>query len=428
MGFIDRIRAYLNEEDLPDEAADKGSGKKDNKIKTKKEKKRRSVRLKRGSTADGGDASAVSPDILQALNGKAAASGDRDTVKDFCEQLIDVSYHMEDMKREYQVVTGYLTDIQRIEELPVNIANDIIDTARKIEMLDKSRQTYLQSENLLPMEQYNRIASLESGITDTIKNLNEMEMRDSMLKSDMGHLEGEKEDLRYMRNEYSERILRLRGILITILVIFLITSVTLFSAAMVTKSNMTLYALIVGVIAVIAFAVSYVRYIDLKTDIREADAKIKRAVSLLNKVKVKFINNTNTLDYIYEKYGVNSSKELEYQWQQYNTMVRDARKYSQANSDFRVYCDELVDKLARVGLTDPLVWPKQTNAIIDRREMVEIKHGLNLRRQKIRGKMATCDKIKVNAETALRAAITANPGMESYIAEMLSSYNLKLDS
>lgn len=428
MGFIDKIRAYLNEEDLPEEdAAENSSREKETKI--KKEKKRRPAKRKKSGADDEPiSGESVSPDILEALGGKTTASGERETVKDFCEQLIDVSYHMEDMKREYQVVTGYLTDIQRIEELPINIANDIIDTARKIEMLDKSRQTYLQSENLLSMEQYNRIASLESGITDTIKNLNEMEMRDSMLKSDMGHLEGEKEDLRYMRNEYSERILRMRGVLITILVIFLITSVALFGVAMATKKNITLYALVVGVIAVIIFAASYVRYIDLKTDIREADAKIKRAVSLLNKVKVKFINNTNTLDYIYEKYGVNSSKELEYQWEQYNTMVRDARKYSQANSDFRVYCDELVDKLTRIGLTDPLVWPKQTNAIIDRREMVEIKHGLNVRRQKLRAKMATCDKIKVNAETALRAAITVNPGMESYITEMLSSYNLKLDS
>ena len=33
---------------------------------------------------------------------------------------------------------------------------------------------------------------LEDDIPDTIKNLNDMEMRDSMLKNDMGYLEGEK--------------------------------------------------------------------------------------------------------------------------------------------------------------------------------------------------------------------------------------------
>lgn len=440
MGFIDKIRAYLNEEDAPletdsIEADSEASKKKERRVKTKKANKPKSTesskrgrwRRKKGADKSRPDDSNTS-DILKELNSEVTVESERESVKDFCEQLVDVSYHMEDMKREYQMVTSYLTDIQRIEELPIHIANDIMDTARKIEMLDKNRQTYLQSESLLSMESYNKIASLENDVVDTIKKLNEMEIRDSMLKSDMSHLEGEKEDLKYMRNENSNSIFRLRGIIITILVIFLIASMVLLSVAMITKSTITVYALVIGAVAVISFAIIYARYIDLKSDIRDADTKLKRAVSLLNKVKVKFINNTNTLDYVYEKFDVSSSKELEYQWQQYNTMVKDARRYSQANSDFRVYCDELVSKLAQIGLKDPLVWPKQTTALIDRREMVEIKHSLNVRRQKIREKLTTCDKIKVNAQTALRAAIEANSGMESYITEILASYHLKLDN
>ena len=36
-------------------------------------------------------------------------------------------------------MTDYLVDIQRIEELPVNLAEDIIDTAKEIERLDGNR-------------------------------------------------------------------------------------------------------------------------------------------------------------------------------------------------------------------------------------------------------------------------------------------------
>ena len=74
-------------------------------------------------------------------------------------------------------------------------------------------------------------------------------------------------------------------------------------------------------------------------------------------------------------------------------------------------------------MTDPMVWKNQTNALIDRREMVEIKHGLNVRRQKIREKMASCEKIRQNATAALKASIAANPGIESYIRELLATYN-----
>lgn len=348
-------------------------------------------------------------------------------IQDICEQLVDATYHKEDMQREYQIVTKYLTDIQRIEELPRDMAREIEDIARKIQMLDDNRQTYMKSENLLSMDEYKRMSTFEADVPETIKNLNNMEMRDSMLKSDMAHLEGEKEDLKYMRSEYSGEISRIRGIIITVLIIFLLSTGILLAAALITKSSVTVYALVLGAIAAFSFTLVYVRYLTLKAGINRANAKLKRAVSLLNKVKVKFINNTNTLEYIYEKYGVNSSKELEYQWDLYNRMVRDALKYSQASDDFRVYCDELVDRLAKVGIEDPFVWPKQIKALIDHREMVEIKHSLNLRRQTLREKIASCDKIRDNANTALNNSVKAEPDVEGFINEFMATYNMKFE-
>lgn len=115
-----------------------------------------------------------------------------------------------------------------------------------------------------------------------------------------------------------------------------------------------------------------------------------------------------------------------YRWNLYNQMQRDAKKYSQASESYYLACDRLVKQLSDVGVTDPMVWKNQTNALIDRREMVEIKHGLNVRRQKIREKMASCEKIRQNATAALKASIAANPGIESYIRELLATYNLEL--
>ncbi len=353
------------------------------------------------------------------------AFSEKKTVSDFCEQLVDLTYQEEDLKREYQLVTAYLVDIQKIEELPIEIAREIQDTARKIEMLEKNKQTYLQSENLLPMEQFNRMQRLEDEVQETAVKLNNMEMRDSMLKSDMGHLEGEKEDLKYMREEFATEIIRTRGVVSTVLILFLITVGILTSMALVSKINIMLPALAIGLVAVISFVVAYVHYVDLKNEIKVTDAKLKRAISLLNKVKVKYINNTNTMDYIYEKYGVNSGKELEYNWELYTKMVHDAMRYSQANTDFRVYCDELVEELRRIGVADPYVWPKQTQALIDHREMVEIKHGLNTRRQKLREQLTSCEKMRENARIALHASAERSPEMKAYIKEVLASYKIQ---
>lgn len=369
-----------------------------------------------------------SDDNIEKVSAGNRTENERQNVRDFCEQLVDSVTHMEEAKTEYRIVTEYLSDIQRIEELPVDMAKKLIGTSEQIVRLDKERQTYVESENLLPPEQYNIMSTYEGDIIDTIKKLNEMEMRDSMLKSDMGHLEGEKEDLKYNRLDDADKIEHLRGIIITILVLFLLTSGFLCVYAFMTKTSVTLYALITGAVAMICFAIFYVRYSNLKREINDTDAKVNRAISLLNKVKVKYINNTNALDYIYAKYDINSSKELEYRYELYNTMVRDEKKYYQANSELRVKREELIKQLDSIGVRDSQVWIKQAEALIDRRELVEIKHGLNVRRQSLRDRMSTCEKIRDNACIALRAAIDDNPGMESYIKDILAPYKIKIDN
>lgn len=377
---------------------------------------------------DADNTNEYSDDNIEKISAGNRTENERQNVRDFCEQLVDSVTHMEEAKTEYRIVTEYLSDIQRIEELPVDMAKKLIDTSEQIVRLDKERQTYVESENLLPPEQYNIMSTYEEDIIDTIKKLNEMEMRDSMLKSDMGHLEGEKEDLKYNRLDDADKIEHLRGIIITILVLFLLTSGFLCIYAFMAKTSVTLYALITGAVAMICFAIFYVRYSNLKREINDTDAKVNRAISLLNKVKVKYINNTNALDYIYAKYDINSSKELEYRYELYNTMVRDEKKYYQANSELRVKREELIKQLDSIGVRDSQVWIKQAEALIDRRELVEIKHGLNVRRQSLRDRMSTCEKIRDNACIALRAAIDDNPGMESYIKDILAPYKIKLDN
>ena len=377
---------------------------------------------------DADNTNEYSDDNIEKVSAGNRTENERQNVRDFCEQLVDSVTHMEEAKTEYRIVTEYLSDIQRIEELPVDMAKKLIDTSEQIVRLDKERQTYVESENLLPPEQYNIMSTYEGDIIDTIKKLNEMEMRDSMLKSDMGHLEGEKEDLKYNRLDDADKIEHLRGIIITILVLFLLTSGFLCIYAFMAKTSVTLYALITGAVAMICFAIFYVRYSNLKREITDTDAKVNRAISLLNKVKVKYINNTNALDYIYAKYDINSSKELEYRYELYNTMIRDEKKYYQANSELRVKREELIKQLDSIGVRDSQVWIKQAEALIDRRELVEIKHGLNVRRQSLRDRMSTCEKIRDNACIALRAAIDDNPGMESYIKDILAPYKIKLDN
>ena len=420
MGMFQRIKAYLDEDDAGYDALIEEQ----ERLREEHKKRRRQSREKRNKekTRRALDKAVVrdrvDPELRREVKETVSSNSARKTVGDFCEQYVDASVNMEDMKREYKLVTDYLVDIQRIEELPVDIAQSIVDTAQEIEKTDSTRNKYRESEGLLSQEQYNTMKRLEKDIPDTIKTLNDMEMRDSMLKNDMGYLEGEKEDLKYTRIDDTDSAYHIRTALIVVLVLFLLISITLFAVALLGKRNVTLPAAIEGMIAVLCFTICY--------RIQETDAKINRAISLLNKVKAKYVNNTNTLDYIYEKYGVNSGKELMFQWDLYNQMQRDAERYSIASDSYAAARARLIRQLADIGVTDPLVWPDQTNALIDRREMVEIKHGLNVRRQKLRARMESCENLRTNAANALRATIKANPVLENYIRELLATHKLEL--
>ena len=435
MGLFDKLKAYLNEDD-PEDFIDEESKKEESKGKKSKKDKEKKVNKMSKDNAKASqkteeqlqaDKSNGAPDVVMQENDLTSPIDIRKNVQEYCEQLIDVNFNMKDMKREYSIVTSYLTDIQRIEELPVEIANEIVDNAKKIEMLDVRRQTLQQSEKLLSEEQFNTIATYEDEVLDTIVKLNEMEIRDSMIRSDMGHLEGEKEALKYQKTECIAGINKIRTAVIVIMAVFFVAVAIVSYFAMEQKQPVAIYILAIGALAMAGFAICYMKYADLKNEMKQEDAKIKKAVSLSNKVKVKFINNTNTLDFIYDKYGVNSCKELEYVWEQYNRMVSDAAKYSKANTDFKIYCDELVARLKRVGVADPLVWPNQTKALIDRREMVEIKHNLNTRRQKIRERILTSENIRRTAIQALKKGVAENPGLMNYVDELLKPYDISLE-
>ena len=429
MGFFSKLKAYLNEEEpaekpigettehVEEDTADDLTDEPSAKGRFSKRKAKRA--LKQVSKEQSSEQISTHP--------KHGILDERQAVQDFCEQLVDVTNHMEEIKTEYRIVTNYLTDIQRIEELPIEAAEDINATAQMILQLDADRQAYLESEKLLPLEQYNTMAAYEDEVFDTIKKLNEMEMRDSMLKSDMGHLEGEKESLKYVRADDADRIERLRGVIITILVLFMLTSIGLFVYAASAKKAVTLYALAVGAFAVVAFAIAYARYVDIRKEVRESEAKLNRAISLLNKVKVKYINNVNTMEYIYRKYGVNSCKELEYRNELYQKMVRDEKRFDRADNDLRVQQERLEKKLDRIGVRDTGVWLSQVHAFVERSELTGIKQALMERRRNLSNRMTISEKIRDNACTALRAALADNPGMEEVINESLSPHNIAVN-
>ena len=155
--------------------------------------------------------------------------------------------------------------------------------------------------------------------------------------------------------------------------------------------------------------------------------KENRAINLMNKVKIKYINNTSTLEYLYGKYHIKSLRELEYLYDQYVMMVDEVRKYQKSSGDLREYCDQLSKLLFSYGVKDPDIWTKQSLALIDNREMVEVKHSLNVRRQKLREQMAYNEELRLNGLKDIKEMLRTNPNLREEVKKELEIFHIQVD-
>ena len=61
----------------------------------------------------------------------------------------------------------------------------------------------------------------------------------------------------------------------------------------------------------------------------------------MNKVKIKYVNMTNAVDYACEKYHVRNGKELEYIWECYMDAVKQ-KKFEQNSDDIDYFNNRMI--------------------------------------------------------------------------------------
>lgn len=343
-----------------------------------------------------------------------------------CDQIVEASYQMEDIRVEYEMVTSYFTDIQTIEELPQNVRKELTEIAQKIAFLQNETSEFLHSDDRISDENFRMIQSLEKELSDIFGQLNALEDMDMKIKRDMKHLEAEKSTQEYLQDDIEHRQGKLRLFMIVFGTISALLVLTLALIGMLAQVNLVTPVLIILLVVVVMAAVSIVTYRNLSYEYKMSKLKENRAINLLNKVKIKYINNTSTLEYLYGKYNIKSLRELEYLYEQYLLMVDEVRRYQKTAGNLREYTDALTKLLYSHGVKDPDIWGKQAEALIDNREMVEVKHSLNVRRQKLRERIAYNEDLRLTGLKNIQELLKKNPELREQVKEALEVYHINL--
>ena len=325
-------------------------------------------------------------EIVQELNQSDAVQA-KNYVVDLCKQMIQASKDIEDNRSEYQLVTKYLNDIQIIEDLTDEEKKPIAECASHVCKLEKQRTDYLQTERRLTESQYAQMQEEEENIPGVIKRLKENETDLDTSKRNMAVIEGKKLEWSMQRSAAVKNQKIMRTAACYLFVIFLTFMALCGILSWYFVIDLKLVMTIIAIAAVLAGAFILIRYQDSSHCVRQMDVNRNHAITVENHVKIRYVNTKNAVDYTCEKYHVRNAKELEYFYGQYLDEARERENFRKTSSDLEYYTRKLLQYLNRLRMYDTRVWRTHAKAIVDSREMVELKHELIKRRQKIRSRV-----------------------------------------
>lgn len=346
--------------------------------------------------------------------------------RDNCEQIMEATNQLEEAKIEYQAVTSYLSDMQKIDMIPREDRDVLDEAARKIITLARERGKYQNSDIKITDSQFSNIEKYSDRIPTEIQKMKKNEIYQSTIKTDMSHLEGEKGSLKFQKDDLrgKQQYLKMISIITCILVILMF--LLFFVISQVFENDMTIPYILTIIMAGVSILFIFLEARKNRIGMVLLDRKMNKAIGLLNRVKIKYVNTTNVLEYTYDEFSVNSALELEYLWNQYRKAKEEEKKYKLNTERLNENNEILIGELAHYGIADPDIWIYQATAILDAKEMVEVRHRLNVRRQKLRERIDYNTKMKASSINEIKEVLGKYPELKSDVISLLKDYDIDL--
>ena len=248
------------------------------------------------------------------------------------------------------------------------------------------RKIYQTTESKISNGRYILYEKYEDEIPDAVVKLQNDEKYYETVKNDMKMMDATKFEIRCDIKDAQASQRRIKH-LSTISIIFLITIFAAFIITNLSLGNDTsrdTAFLVVILVAAIFVVMLLVKLQNIVRVIKESEKKLNRAIMIHNKVKIKYVNIVASIEFQREKYDVVNAYELSHYYGLFLETKRERQKYQQTTQRLNQLLNTLNDILTSLNLYDPSVWQNDIWARIEPKEMVEVRHRYNVRRQKLR--------------------------------------------
>lgn len=308
-------------------------------------------------------------------------------VRGCLEQIAEASREVENLQHEYQVVTSHLKDIEEIEALPENESRLLMECAKRIDTLERQQSGYKERKNRMTDEKFYQMECMEEEVQEAYEKLEKAEEYQNLIKRDLRRLDSERQAYGFRKIELRHLMKDTRSMTIVCATAVIFCLLLLLVLQYAFSFDVKIGYLAAGGIGALAITAIFLKYNDAVRELSRVESGISRLIRLQNTVKIRYVNNTHLLDYLYMKYNVKSAQELGRDYKQYLEEKDERHNYKRAEIELDSTQQELLHILRQYQVKDPMIWLYQTQALLDKKEMIEIRHNLIIRRQSLRRRM-----------------------------------------
>ena len=343
-------------------------------------------------------------------------------IENCCEQMIEADKEIERSRMEYRLVTEYLTDIEVIEALPNDSKRRLSKIAEKINNLSEQNRANTKSLGLISEERYRILLKNEVQVPDDINNMKKNEEFKELVRQDLQKLEGEKAVSDFKIRELRSTMRNMKNMVVITFVFGVVLVIMLSILEFVLLMHAEVGFLATAFLAVGAFIYEYLTYSKSVRELERTERYLNAVISELNKVKIRFVNTSNLLEYEYMKYSVNASDELAYQWDCYIEEKKARQAMERADSALSAERTALLKELRNIRIKDPAIWLNRCDALVNPGEMVEVRHELFERRSSLRKRIEYNTETRDISRDEINSIVKEYPEYGQEVLNIVSSY------
>ena len=346
-------------------------------------------------------------------------------VTSLLEQIREAQEQIRQCEAEYRTVDQYLMDMEEISYIPPDDREKLTELARAVSLLERDKIQYEEKKQRLSDADFAKMERLSDDTDEGVRKLKEAESYQQAIRSDLQKLEGEKQACLFRKQEASVMMENLRGMALISTVAVFCCIFLLLGMQLLLKMDVRIGYILIAGAAALTLLVVYMKYTDAAKENVVASRSLNKVILLQNRVKIRYVNNTNLLDYLYLKFGINSAGELEKLREQYQSEKEERSRMKETMQDLTFSQEQMVRLLRSYKLHDPLIWLHQVEALLDPREMVEVRHALITRRQKLRKQIDFNTANAENAQKQVKDMVADYPQYAKETLRRVSDYEEK---